>query len=485
MLEKYLEQYVETLYKNSNKGAKKEQHGIYTKEEYYKLLKPVIELFKKDLTLEEMREELYKQSNIEENVDKFIHKREMSPGMVFRVGTKNYEETIVIGNRQEVKLDENNNITPALEEMTEDTIFDIASITKLFTSLSILKLVQNKTISLNDEITKYAPEFKNLKGVTIFDLLSFRTPLKTNGRIDRAESKEQAEEILLNIEVAEPIGNKNPYTDMGAMVLKYVIEHASGMNYYEFVKQNILDKLNMKDTHIIVPEMKLDRVASTNLGVKYFKDGNTNITTHKNGTVYDEKAQILLPKESGHAGMFSTVDDMSNLAKGIIGGQIIDEKYVRRMAKNRTGKKYIEDNQEKYVQYLGFLCYAKNPCYLDTEIFHALSGRSIASAGWTGTQLTVDPINELYFFMAGNRSHNRMTYIDPAQRNKVVTDENNKKTITLPNGKTMIDSTRYAWDRCYDIIFPALELTIQYKMLEDLYELMNEKIEKETKTRKI
>ena len=49
MLEKYLEKYVETLYKNSNKGAKKEQHGIYTKEEYYKLLKPVIELFKKDL----------------------------------------------------------------------------------------------------------------------------------------------------------------------------------------------------------------------------------------------------------------------------------------------------------------------------------------------------------------------------------------------------------------------------------------------------
>ena len=87
--------------------------------------------------------------------------------------------------------------------------------------------------------------------------------------------------------------------------------------------------------------------------------------------------------------------------------------------------------------------------------------------------------------MAGNRSHNRMTYIDPAQRNKVVTDENNKKTITLPNGKTMIDATRYAWDRCYDIIFPALELTIQYKMLEDLYELMNEKIEKEKKKKKI
>ena len=154
MLEHYLEQYVDTLYKNSNMGITGEQHGLYTKEEYYKLLKPVIELFKKDLTLDEMREELYKQSGLEENVDKFIHQREMAPGMVFKMGTKNYEETIIIGNRQEVKLDENNNIVPALEEMTEDTIFDLASITKLFTSLSVLKLVQNKTISLNDEIIK-------------------------------------------------------------------------------------------------------------------------------------------------------------------------------------------------------------------------------------------------------------------------------------------------------------------------------------------
>ena len=241
----------------------------------------------------------------------------------------------------------------------------------------------------------------------------------------------------------------------------------------------------MKDTHIIVPKMKLDRVASTNLGVKYYKDGNINITTHNNGTVYDEKAQILLPKESGHAGMFSTVGDMSNLAKGIIGGQVIDEKYVRRMAKNRIGRKYIENNEEKYVQYLGYLCYAKNPCYLDTEVFHAMSGRTFASAGWTGTQLTVDPINEIYFFMAGNRSHNRMTYIDPVHRDKVSTNENNKKTIVLPNGKVMTDSTRYAWDRCYDIINPALSLSLQYKMLEDLYELINEKIESDSKTRKM
>jgi CubicO group peptidase (beta-lactamase class C family) len=46
------------------------------------------------------------------------------------------------------------------------------------------------------------------------------------------------------------------------------------MNYYKFVDENILKKLNMTDTHVVVPKMKLDRVASTNLDGKYYKDGN-------------------------------------------------------------------------------------------------------------------------------------------------------------------------------------------------------------------
>ena len=143
------------------------------------------------------------------------------------------------------------------------------------------------------------------------------------------------------------------------------------------------------------------------------------------------------------------------------------------MAKNRTGRKYIEDDKEKYIQYLGMLCYSKNPILADSELFHAMSGKSFASAGWTGTQLTVDPINELYFFMAANRSHNRMTFIDPAQRDKVEVNENGKKTILLPNGDVKIDATRFAWDRDAAIVHPALKLTIQYKMLEDTYTLVN------------
>lgn len=475
MLEKFLEEYINDLYKKQNDGACFEQKNLFTKKDYYELLKPVIQMVKvhKSYTMEEMRDYLFNQSGIEESLKNFIYQKEMVPGMVFSYGTKNYQETVVIGNRQEVTLDQTGNIVPAIEKMTEDTIFDLASVTKIFTSLSILKLLQSGTINLVDKITKYVPEFKNLKDVSIYDLISFRVPLKTNGRVDRANSKEEAEQILFNIEVDKESNNHRPYTDMGAMVLKYVIEKVSGMNYYQFIDFNILQPLKMKNTNVVVPKLQLDRVASTNLDGKYYKDGNAIITKNApKGVAYDLKAQIMGQSEgnlSGHAGLFSTAEDMTNLAKGIMGCQVIDNQHIEMMVKNRTGKKYIEDNQEKYIQYLGFLCYSKNPLLADSELFHAMSGKAFASAGWTGTQLTVDPINELYFFMASNRSHNRMTFIDPAQRDKVQTDNFGKKTIVLPDGNIKIDATRFAWDRDAAVVHPVLKLAIQYKMLEDLY----------------
>lgn len=494
MLETYLENYIEILFERQNEGASLEQQGSYSRADYHNLLKPVVDLVNKhkDLTLDELRNLLFVSSGIEQKLNDFIHQKQMVPGMVLSYGTDKYRETIIVGNRQEVTVDTFGNLVSSVEEMTEDTIFDLASITKLFTSISILKLVQNGTINLTDEVIRYAPEFKNLKGITIFDLITFGVPLKTKGRVDSANSTEEAEQILFDIEVdLEGLKNNpfaNPYTDMGAMILKYVIEHVTGMNYYAFVCENILNKVEMRDTHIVVPEVKIDRLASTNFDGKYYRDGNFSITKNQVGAVYDPKAQMMGQLNgilSGHAGLFSTAQDMTSLAKGIINDKILDNEFVEMMAKNRTGKKYTQDGKDKYVQYLGMLCYSKHPILSSSELYHAMSGKALASAGWTGTQLTVDPINQLYFFMAGNRSHNRMTFIDSAQRDKVQADENGKKMVVLPNGTTMIDATRFAWDRDEVAVHPALKLCIQYKFLEDIYTLMNEKIENNEIVRKI
>lgn len=482
----YLEHYVESLIKNQNEGVNSDQQYLYKKEDYYKVLKPVIEIIKtyKDCSIEEMRGILYEQSGIEGLFKSFIYEKEMAPGIVCTYGTKNHRETLVVGNRQEVSLDNNGRLVPSVEEMTEDTIFDLASITKIFTSLSVLKLVEKGLIDLNEEIIKYAPQFINLKGVTIFDLLSFGMPLKTEGRIDEANSIEEAEHRLFTMKINNtPI--TNVYTDLGAMALKYVIESVTQESYYKFVSDNILKDLNMKDTHVIVPEMKLCRTVNNNYDGKIMKDGTYSMNTGvEKGIVYDPKAQVLEQSKgnlSGHAGLFSTAGDMISLAKGLINKSVISKELLDQMVINRTGKKIEVDGVEKYIQYFGFLCYSKHPQLENSELFHAMSGKSFASAGWTGNHLTVDPLNELYIFLAGNRAHNRITSAPSDLNDKFITNEFGKKSIILQDGTEKVDSRRFAWDRDA-LIHSGLKLSIQYKMLEDIYSITKSTETKVTRT---
>ena len=489
MLEEELKQYVDNLYENQ--GDLPELKGLFTKKEYYQLLKPVVELLeeKKGYTIDEMREILYKKSQIEEGIKEIINKKDMAPGIVLKYGTKDFEETIVTGNRQEVTIDSNGNIIPAVEEMTEDTIFDLASTTKLFTSLSILKLIQDGVIRIDDKVIKYAPQFKNLGDVTIFDLLSFRVPIKTSQRIDTAGSKKQATDILYGIEVDKNNPNLRPYTDMGAMVLKYVIQGATKEGYYQYVEENILKPLFMFDTHAQIPTNKLDKTANNNLSGKLFGSGIYVIDRNcPRGVVHDYKARIMESWKgdlTGHAGMFSTPEDMVKLIQGILKGVIIDKRLLEEMAINRTGKKYYDETGEHFVQFLGFFSHLKNPISEESSVYLALNKYAQSFPGYTGIYALIDPLDEIYLFQAANRLHNRAIFIDPSQKDKIIVNGDGKKSILLPDKRIITDSSRFAWDRDPAIIIPATRLVLQYKMLEDMCRLLNIEVTKSKKNRKI
>ena len=100
-------------------------------------------------------------------------------------------------------------------------------------------------------------------------------------------------------------------------------------------------------------------------------------------------------------------------------------------------------------------------------------------------QLTIDPLNEVFLFLGSNRTHNRITYVDSSQSEKIKLQENGTQTVTLSNIGEKIVSSRFAWDRDEEVIHPALKLTLQYKMLEDIYRLQNETIKKEVKVKTI
>ncbi len=483
-MNKITSSYVETLYQNQNIGMDDNRMNLFSRSDYEKLLEPVDYILTNygDVDLDVQRGFLFQRSSIKEMVDDFVYRKGIVPGLVTSYGTPLYNETLVVGSRQEMGIDFNGKVIPNIKLMEEDTIFDLASVTKLFTSISILKLVEDGTINMKDSIVEYAPQFKNLSNVTIFDLLSFNVPLRTSKRIDNAASKEEAEEILFDIAVDKENNNLNPYTDMGAMVLKYVIESASGLSYDDYLKKNVIDKLELHDTHTVVPDSKIARVASTNLGVHVLEEGNFKMDYGSPlGIVNDPKARILGQMDgnlSGHAGLFSSVKDMAALGKALAAGDILSEDSLKELAKNRTGRP-IEGG--KPVQYLGYLAYLKNFDKNSSDVYHALGGPSFTSSGRTGTQITVDPVNESHFAMAGGRTHNRILSIASGARDKIITNELGRKSILLPNGRSITDSTRFPWEK--DGLVHAIQaLTLQYKALEDIQGAKKQNVKPTAKT---
>lgn len=468
-LEKYLDDYVDLLVERQEKKG----NLLFSRAEYYNLLRPVITVISEheDDTIEELRIKLYEQSGIFEMLKKFVYQKEMTPGMVIRTGDGIYDEIYVLGDKKQVQLDDRGNIVPSIEKMSEDTIFDLASLTKIYTALSILKLVQIGQLDLSKPLKYYVPEFINLGDMTIEELLSFKGNLSTDSRIDRVTTKEEMDRVIFNMRCDKNIVNPRPYTDMNPIVLKYVIERVSKMDYYSFLKKYILDPLKMENTYVFVPKYKLDRVASSQFDYKYYKDGNVQYSTYGNGIVNDPKAQKMLELDGslpGHAGLFSTVGDMTILARSMIDGKVIDSKYVNSMGINRN---HFSGELPENYQTLGYLCYTKNPILYNNEVFWALSHTSFASAGYTGNQITIDPINQLYFTLLSNRTHNRVVYVDSAKEDEIKTLDSGKKEIILPGNIRKTISKNFAWDRMDEVIYPIIGLTIQYKMLDDFFKL--------------
>ncbi len=236
----------------------------------------------------------------------------------------------------------------------------------------------------------------------------------------------------------------------------------------------------MKDTLVKIDKDKIERVASGNADVRITKDGKIIERNYiKKGISTDDKARVLGQPEgnlSGHAGLFSSAQDMEKFANALIYNCLISSHLRNTLAKNKTGYLYTNpDGTKGASQYLGSLCYSKNPLLSNSEVYHPLSGSSFAIAGWSGTQFTIDPINEISLFLGSNRSHNRITI--NAQSKKIITNENGEKVVILPSGRVVIDASRYAFERDDAIIHPSLELAFKLKILEDILNIKEVKKE--------
>ena len=271
---------------------------------------------------------------------------------------------------------------------------------------------------------------------------------------------------VLNNELIVELATKY-HKSPAQICLRYVVERVSKMPFREFVDEVIFKPVGMTDTHLNVPEYKLDRVANENYSSIVKSDGSV-VTRYDNvpGTPHDAKsiaigeAQGIAP---GHAGFFSTKSDMIKLGQSLIKGEILRKKTVETISDTATGFK----DDDKYTRFYGSLVYLKQPDPENLSVYPPLSGRAFMSPGFAGTTLCVDPINEITLFIGSSRLHNRIYQIHPSQVSNIRVDEHNKKTFSLPNGEEKIVCADFTRDKEV-MVKLALDLSLQYQLLEKI-----------------
>ena len=302
-------------------------------------------------------------------------------------------------------------VHPQPVPMTVDTIFDVASVTKVIaTATSVMLLAERGLIDTTEKVTACIPEYaRNGKGeTTIEQLLTHTAGLPPgNPRSDYDDGPERAIERFFAIEPAQPIVSRFRYSDVGYIVLGEIVGRVSGVPLDAFARQAVLVRLGMAHTTFNPPQTWWPRVAPQDR-----RDGQWIL-----GEVHDPHAH-LLGGVAGHAGLFSTVDDLARYCQMILNDgrvpnddrQLLSPETVRRMtripAEATHGRGLSFDVDTAYSSPRG-------------DVF--VAGESFGHTGFTGASLWISPPDRTFVIILSNRMHPNGTGDVRGLRRKVAT----------------------------------------------------------------
>ncbi|WP_158887585.1 serine hydrolase domain-containing protein [Amycolatopsis anabasis] len=280
--------------------------------------------------------------------------------------------------------------------MRADTIFDIASISKLFTSIAVLQLVERGQVALDAPVVEYLPEFGvNGKGsITVKQLLTHVSGLDADpipslwaGYPD-IPSRRKA---VLDSPLKDAPGTTYRYSDINLMTLGFLVEKLTGATLDAVVRDRITGPLGMTDTGYNPPASKLDRIAATE-----FQSNPPRGMVR--GQVHDENAWSL-GGVSGHAGVFSTTGDLAILGQAILNGGVYRGQRILRPDTVRTMLKNYNQAFPGDEHGLGFEL--DQPWYMGGLAAPGSAGHT----GFTGTSLVIDPKSRSIATLFTNRVH--------------------------------------------------------------------------------
>ncbi len=364
-------------------------------------------------------------NEIDKLVEKDIADKKL-PGAVVLIGRK---EKIVYR-----KAFGNRSLVPAVEKMTVDTIFDVASLTKpVATATSIMILVERGQLRLNDTIGKFIPEIEdeNAKRVTIQQLLTHVSGYQPDFDLrEKWTGRDGMLQALYKEKLRQPAGTRFVYSDIGFIVLGEIIHRVSEDELFIYSNGNLFQPIAMKNSRFqqkvfTLREKNSDeikhpdegiieqiiavtkRTAPTEnikgqqnyLGSKFEGDEKTGNQILR-GQVHDPTA-FRMGGVAGHAGLFSTADDLARYCQMLLNGGVLDGKRI--LSANtiaRMTAPYVV-SETGATRGLGWDM---------NSSFSANRGElfplgSFGHTGFTGTSVWIDRVTQTFVVFLSNRVH--------------------------------------------------------------------------------
>jgi uncharacterized protein YbbC (DUF1343 family)/CubicO group peptidase (beta-lactamase class C family) len=309
-----------------------------------------------------------------------------TPGAVFRMEREDAVYQKAYGERA---------ILPQREKMTEDTIFDAASLTKVVaTTSAVMKLVEAGKLDVEAPASRYLPEFcgSGKEAITLRQLLTHTAGLRAG--LPPQGEEWHGKEAALKIACAEPLpvkpGTAYRYSDINFILLGFVVERAGGESLDTFCTREVFQPLKMKDTAF----RSLEPGDGSRIAPTTVTDGKP-----LRGVVHDPTARRM-GGVAGHAGVFTTAADLGRFARMMLNGGELEGV---RIFKAETVRAMTSVQSPPGLPRRGFGWDIDSPYAGPRGDVFPIG--SYGHTGWTGTRLWIDPLSRTATIFLSNRNH--------------------------------------------------------------------------------
>jgi uncharacterized protein YbbC (DUF1343 family)/CubicO group peptidase (beta-lactamase class C family) len=286
-------------------------------------------------------------------------------------------------------------LVPQREPMTLDTIFDAASLTKVIaTTPALMKLFEEGKLRIADPVTAYLPEFQGGKSeITIRDLMTHFSGLRPDLDLQPPwKGYETGIRKALVDQPSGPPGTRFVYSDINFELLGEIVHRLSGKTLDQYVRENVYEPLGMHDTMFLPPASLRARIAPTEI------DPATGAPLR--GVVHDPTSRYM-GGIAGHAGLFTTAEDLSRFAEMMLG---LGERAGVRIFSPLTVRKFTSPASPPDQPILRGLGWDIDSPYSANrgELFPI---GSYGHTGFTGTSIWMDPSTNTYVILLTNVVH--------------------------------------------------------------------------------